>query len=234
VHYCQHRVCLMAGDSVARSIPKFIYIRVGGQIRWIYPPLNKPKTLAVSLLDRKKMSKKKRLRLRGKELLVHYSFSFLILLLPIMCFIDIVKIWTGTYDGTRTINEYINVSLPFLLVGLLFIYRQYRRLYFKEIKIEHSDNDFQHAIGMTAMELRWRTQRNRDGFYKAIRVSGYPPWLWGEMITIIRDNGTIFINSISDPNQRPTPSSFGWDRKNVRTFIKNLETIVTEKKKVER
>ncbi|UYN87582.1 MAG: hypothetical protein KIT51_04805 [Cyclobacteriaceae bacterium] len=36
----------MAGDTVARSVNKFIYIRVGGQIRWIYPPLNKPKTLA--------------------------------------------------------------------------------------------------------------------------------------------------------------------------------------------
>jgi hypothetical protein len=37
----------MAGDTVARSVNKFIYIRVGGQIRWIYPPLNKPKTLGV-------------------------------------------------------------------------------------------------------------------------------------------------------------------------------------------
>jgi hypothetical protein len=43
----QHQVCLMAGDTVARSVNKFTYIRVGGQIRWIYPPLNKPKTLAV-------------------------------------------------------------------------------------------------------------------------------------------------------------------------------------------
>jgi hypothetical protein len=40
----------MAGDRVARSVPKFIYIRVGGQIRWIYPPLNKPKTLAAMAL----------------------------------------------------------------------------------------------------------------------------------------------------------------------------------------
>ena len=36
----------MAGDTVARSVTKFIYTRVGGQIRWIYPPINKPKTLA--------------------------------------------------------------------------------------------------------------------------------------------------------------------------------------------
>jgi hypothetical protein len=35
----------MAGDRVARSVSKFIYIRVGGQILRIYPPLNKPKTL---------------------------------------------------------------------------------------------------------------------------------------------------------------------------------------------
>ena len=37
----------MAGDTVARSVNKFIIFGVGGQIRWIYPPLNKPKTLAV-------------------------------------------------------------------------------------------------------------------------------------------------------------------------------------------
>jgi len=49
----QHRVCLMAGDTVARSVGKFIYIRVGGQIRWIYPPLNKPKTLGARRWDRK-------------------------------------------------------------------------------------------------------------------------------------------------------------------------------------
>jgi hypothetical protein len=35
----------MAGDTVARSVNKFIYIRVGGQILRIYPPLNKPKSL---------------------------------------------------------------------------------------------------------------------------------------------------------------------------------------------
>ncbi|UYN87606.1 MAG: hypothetical protein KIT51_04925 [Cyclobacteriaceae bacterium] len=57
MHYCQHQVCLMAGDTVARSVSKFIYIRVGGQIRWIYPPLNKPKTLAVMPPERPKIKK---------------------------------------------------------------------------------------------------------------------------------------------------------------------------------
>ncbi|UYN87579.1 MAG: hypothetical protein KIT51_04790 [Cyclobacteriaceae bacterium] len=45
----------MAGDRVARSVSKFIYIRVGGQIRWIYPPLNKPKTLGAMRPDRMRL-----------------------------------------------------------------------------------------------------------------------------------------------------------------------------------
>jgi len=42
----QHRVCLMAGDTVARSVSKFIYIRVGGQILRIYPPLKQTQNVA--------------------------------------------------------------------------------------------------------------------------------------------------------------------------------------------
>lgn len=39
----------MAGGTVARSVSQFIYIRVGGEILWIYPPLNKFKTLCTYL-----------------------------------------------------------------------------------------------------------------------------------------------------------------------------------------
>jgi hypothetical protein len=40
----------MAGDTVARSVSKFIYIRVRGQITRIDPPLNKSKTSAIIFL----------------------------------------------------------------------------------------------------------------------------------------------------------------------------------------
>ena len=175
------------------------------------------------------MDRRRRLKLSGKHLLIHYSFIPLILLTPISSMISIIQIWTGNYDGVRTIDDHVSVSIPFLLIGVLFAYRQYRRLDFKEFTIDHSDKDFQHALGMTGMELKWRTERNRDGYYRAHRV-GEPVSLgwWGEMITIISDNKRILINSVSDPNQSPTLSSFGWDRKNVRTFIRNLQTIVTE------
>jgi hypothetical protein len=171
----------------------------------------------------------KRLRLKGKQLFIHYSFPLLVLLPAMLSLIEIIKIQTGSYDGIRTINEHIKGSLPFLAAAALLTLRQYWRLNFREIKMEYTDKDLQYALGKTSMELKWRVEKNRKGFFRAYRVGGDGPWWWGEMITIISDHNTLLINSISDPNQTPTPSSFGMDRKNVRTFVKNLRAIVSEK-----
>lgn len=175
------------------------------------------------------MHKTKRLQLKGSHLLVHYSFPLLILVLPIVGLVNIIEIWTGTYEGVRTIDEHIAASLPSLVIGLLLIFTQYWRLNFREIKMDCTDEDLQNALGRTSMELKWRVEKNRDGFFRAYRV-GDGLRGWGEMITIISSDKTILINSISDPNQKPAPSSFGQNGKNVRTFIMNLEAIVAKNK----
>ena len=138
----------------------------------------------------------------------------------------------GSYVGRRTLDDYIIDSVPFLLIGLLFIGWQYNKLKFRKIVIEHTDKDYQHAIGKTISDLRWRVDKNREGYFRAHRVGDglFALGYWGEMITIIRDGHTILINSICDPNQSPTFSSFGRNRRNVKTFIKNLQTIVAQKK----
>ncbi|MBA4055309.1 MAG: hypothetical protein C0490_11405 [Marivirga sp.] len=146
------------------------------------------------------MNKIKRLKLKGKQFFIHYSFPLLVLFPAILSLIDIIKIRTGTYDGMRTVNEHFEDSIPFLVVGLLLIIRQYWRLNFREVKMNYTDKDLQHALGKTSMELKWRVEKNRDGFFRAFRVGGDGPWWWGEMITIISDDNTILINSISDPS----------------------------------
>ena len=45
----------------------------------------------------------------------------------------------------------------------------------------------------------------------------------GERITIIRDNNKILINSICDPDNRPSVSSWGQNRKNVNAFKKRIK-----------
>jgi hypothetical protein len=175
------------------------------------------------------MNKPKRLELKGEVLFTHYAFLVILLLVPILNIIDIFEILTGTYDGNRTLTEHLTVSIPFIALGILFYFRQRQRLNFKEFKINHTDEEFQDALEMTVNELNWTIETNKKGYLRAHRDGGWIDW-WGEMITITYDNQTILINSISDPNTKPTVSSFGWDRKNVKTFIKNLETIKQQTK----
>jgi hypothetical protein len=52
----------MAGDTVARNFSYFITFGVGGQIRWIYPPLNKPKTLAAIFMTGRLIKEQKKKR----------------------------------------------------------------------------------------------------------------------------------------------------------------------------
>ena len=46
-----------------------------------------------------------------------------------------------------------------------------------------------------------------------------------EMITIIKDNNRLLINSVSDPDQRPSIAFKRRNKQNVDTFIKNLREI---------
>jgi hypothetical protein len=47
----------MAGDRVARSVGKFIYIRVGGQILRIYPPLKQTQNVTANTRTEKSKNK---------------------------------------------------------------------------------------------------------------------------------------------------------------------------------
>jgi|APTNR8051073442_1049403.scaffolds.fasta_scaffold00005_140 hypothetical protein len=170
------------------------------------------------------MNERKKIELKGEHLFTHYAFLVLLLISPILNLFYIVEILTGTYDGKRTLEEHLTTSLPFLILAILFYLRQRQRLNYKEFKIDHSDEEIQDALTLTADQLNWTIQINKKGYIKAHRDGGSIDW-WGEMITIKYDNNFIFINSISDPNAKPTVSSFGWDKKNVRTFIGNLEKI---------
>jgi hypothetical protein len=169
-----------------------------------------------------------KLQLKGEQLFNHYAFLVILLAVPVFNMISVFQILTGRYDGVRTLTDHLIVSLPFVVLGVLFCFRQNQRLNFKEYKIGHTDGELQEAIRMTADQLKWTIGTNSKGYLRAFRDGEGIDW-WGQMITIMYDNNTILMNSISDPNIKPTFTSIGWDRKNVKTFIKNLETIKRQK-----
>ena len=175
------------------------------------------------------MKKNKRLKLTTVQTLTHYGVVLLLLFIVCLTGWSLIEIYiTNTYTGVRTADELIKSSLPFLLLAILFAFIQERRLRFKEVNVTFTDEQFQEAIERTIKELEWRIDRNNKTFFRA-----YRPWnwsnSWGEMVTIIKDKDRLLVNSICDPNNMCSVVSYGWNRKNIKTFLKNLADVLDNK-----
>jgi hypothetical protein len=175
------------------------------------------------------MKNTKRLKLTFVQTLTHYGIVVFLLLIGSLTVWDLIEIYvTNTYTGVRTADELINSSWPFLVLAIFFAIVQYRRLKFKEYKANFTDEEFQEAIERTVTDLEWRVDKNNKIFFRA-----YRPWKsavgWGEMVTIIKDKDLFLINSITNPNDLSSAHSYGWNRKNINTFIKNLTDVLNNK-----
>ena len=174
------------------------------------------------------MKKTKRLKLNLSQTLTHYGIVIFLLFIVSLTVKSLIEIYfTNTYTGVRTSEELINSSLPFLLFAILFAFIQYRRLNFKEFKTNFTEEQFLEALKRTETELEWRISKNN----KIIFIAYRPNWtgIWGELVTIIKENDKILINSICDPNRFSSVVSYGMNRKNIQTFLKNLSEVLSDK-----
>jgi hypothetical protein len=103
-----------------------------------------------------------------------------------------------------------------LVLAVFFYYLQTKRLKFKVINIHVDEDKFKDAAQKTAKELDWKViEKTGDIIIAKSRIS----WKsWGELITIIRDNERILINSICDPDKWPSVISYGMNKKNRETY----------------
>lgn len=168
------------------------------------------------------MKRTKRLKLSRWDTITHYSIVFFFLLFPAFTLIDLIEIYiTNSYEGVRTAEELISTTWPWIIPALAFYFIQKRRLRFKEVKVNYTDKEFQEAIEKTAIEYEWKIERNENTIFHA-----YRPWnwtaSWGEMITIIKCKDRLLLNSICDPNSMYSVASYGWNKKNIRTFLTHL------------
>lgn len=165
-----------------------------------------------------------RIKLSRQETLTHYLIVFFLLLPLFFVTFDCVKfVITGEHTGVRTLKEMFLVNVPFVVLSVVFFFIQYKRLKFKSIRTNLSDDAIQKIIETTATELEWIPFVNRT-YYKVFKT--FPKWYtgsWGERITLIIDNNKVMVNSICDPDKRASVVSVGRNRKNMRTLIDKLE-----------
>ena len=170
------------------------------------------------------------LKLTKGQLFGLYAIVPFLLIAPIMTTYSIFQIYvTKNYTGVRTAQELMLTGYPWLIPALLFFFIQRRRLKFKEIHLSVDKMQFQTAAELTADKLGWTIQHISADFIKAVRQGGFSSGSWGEMITIIRDKDKVLINSICDPDNIVSVVSYGWNKKNVRTFKTTLESLQTTK-----
>ena len=134
---------------------------------------------------------------------------------------------TKTYTGVRTAQELMFTGYVWLIPAFLLFYFQRNRLKFKEINVQVDTDTFKKAAMLTAEKLGWTISRISSNSITAIRRGGFPSGSWGELITIIKENDRVLINSICDPDNIISIASWGWNRKNVNTFKDNLESLPT-------
>jgi len=153
----------------------------------------------------------------------HYSVVLLLLIIPITTTVDVFKYYvTHTFNAVRPIEDIISTGYIWLVPAILLFFIQKTRLKFKVIQLTTTPDIFKQAAEQTAKELKWEFEHKTTNFIIAHREWNWNG-SWGEMITIIRDNDRILINSICDPDNRPSVASFGMNKLNIKTFEQELK-----------
>jgi hypothetical protein len=173
------------------------------------------------------MQQTKRLKLSWWDSVNHFFIVPFLLFIPALTVYSLYQIYIShTYTGVRTASEMMWVNFPWIAPAILFYFIQKRALKFKEIKINNTAENFKEAVKRTARQLEWNIENCNIHFARTFR-----PWSWtgswGEMITIIRTDNSILINSICDPNKPSSVTSCGWNKKNVNIFLANLNDVVS-------
>lgn len=159
------------------------------------------------------------------EVFWHYSVVLFFLLSPISLVWDFIQYYQGTYHGVRSPHERLWIMIPFVIIAVIFYFIQRNRLKLKSYTISATADQFKEAFEKTAEELGWSVEQQDRSFIRAHRSWNWAT-SWGELITIVREKDRILINSICDPNAIfISVVSDGWNKRNVKTFIKNLEEI---------
>lgn len=147
----------------------------------------------------------------------HYSIVPFLLVVPILTTIDVFKYYvTRTYSAVRPIEDLISTGYIWVLPAIAFFFIQKRRLKFKTIHLSVDKDTFKKTVEQTARELEWTIKKVTND--TIIAKSGFSWRSWGEQITIIWCRDKILFNSICDPDNRASVSSFGMNKVNRKKF----------------
>jgi len=167
----------------------------------------------------------KKISLSKWQLFNHFIIPTTIIVFPLLMFsyqyweIEISKIYTGK----RTLEELFSLNYLSLPIGIIGLIIKYRRLYYKEIKGEVSDETFKTAIRRLKRELELTTLKTSNNKY--ILRSHNLTSNYGKLIEVIKQGNRILFNEICFPEIGLNGFSLGIRKKELKTFLRHINEI---------
>ncbi|MBD1362375.1 hypothetical protein IDJ77_01015 [Mucilaginibacter sp. ZT4R22] len=153
--------------------------------------------------------------------LTHYGIVAFLLIIPLVLMVlhSIDYFNSGSTDYKD--GEVWFLFLPSVL-AVIFYFIQKKRLKFKIVKTSLNAEQLKGIINEVAKDLKWVRMSSSTKTYIAKTLPGFFSGSWGEQITVLFYNDTVLINSICDPDRRPSVVSMGRNRENENTLADKI------------
>ena len=167
-----------------------------------------------------------RLKLSTKQKFNYYLPTWVMLIILLFALNSIIEYFFGHYE----IGRFVWVNSLFVVLALIIFVFQYKGIYLQKIDIQFSEDQFQEAVERTKKELEWDIEINQEHFLQAYSIDWFSNILrgivWGEMITIVKQDGILYFNSICDPNRVMAFFFLAKNKENKKVFLKNLSDVI--------
>lgn len=152
----------------------------------------------------------------------HFSVVGFMGIFPIMLLafhvVDLFRVGETSFKE----GEVWLIIVPLLLMCLTY-QLQTNSLRFYLVHTALDRKQLKQVISAVSKDLQWVTMSSNKDAYIAKTFPGFFSGSWGEHITVLFDENTVFINSICDPDKKSSIVSFGRNRKNVQTLMRRIE-----------
>jgi hypothetical protein len=148
----------------------------------------------------------------------HFGLVIYLLFMPLMVlFFHLIDFFQNNPNFFQEGEIWIIVIPPIL--AALFYWLQKRRLKFCVVKTVLNQVQLKEILISVSKQLNWILGSGTANVYTATTNPGFFSGSWGEQITVLFYEDSVFINSICDPNKKSSVVSWGRSNRNEQSLI---------------
>lgn len=169
----------------------------------------------------KKSIKKQELQLNFWEKLTHYAIVPFLLSIPFFFIFNQLRHYWKNEMYVLDSDVFLFIVLPILL-SILYYFIQKQKLKLIVIDTALTTNEVATIFNEVASEQGWQISQHTSNIFVAHTPQSFRSGSWGEQVTLLVFKNQIFLNSICDPEKKPSVVSNGKNKKNQLLLLNKL------------